>query len=110
MANDDPEKLRAFRDQQGFAFPILLDPEGTVIREWGLLNDQDSRGRLIPHPTVAILDADGIVRYFLTETNYRLRPPAADLIERLRQLPADDNGAGRVDDPAPRALPARPMR
>lgn len=87
IANEDPEPLRALRDREGFEFPILLDPEGEVIRAWGLLNDQDSRGRTIPHPTVVIFDRDGRVSWSLTETNYRLRPPASELIERLRALP-----------------------
>lgn len=58
-----------------------------MIRAWGLLNDQDGRGRLIPHPTVVIFDREGRVSWALTETNYRLRPPASELIERLRALP-----------------------
>ncbi len=87
IANDDADKLRDFRDQEALPFPILLDPEAVTISGWGLLNEMDSRGRLIPHPTVAILDGDRVVRYFFTETNYRLRPPTADLVERLQALP-----------------------
>jgi peroxiredoxin len=86
IANDDPDKLRELRDAEGLDFPILLDPEATTIQGWGLLNDMDSRGRMIPHPTVAIVDGGGIVRYFSIETNYRLRPPTADLVERLARL------------------------
>ena len=86
IANDDPDKLREFRDREGLEFPILLDPDAQVIQAWGLLNDMTESGQLIPHPTVAILDDGGVVRYFLTETNYRLRPPTADLLERLRAL------------------------
>ena len=41
---------------------------------------------MIPHPTVVILDSQRIVRYLHTETNYRLRPPTAELVERLRSL------------------------
>lgn len=90
IANGDRDKLRELRDREGLEFPILLDPDAQVIRAWGLLNDIDASGRLIPHPTVAILDEGGVVRYFLTETNYRLRPPSADLVARLRALGAGD--------------------
>lgn len=41
---------------------------------------------MIPHPTAVILDAGGIVRLAHTETNYRLRPPTADLVEVLEGL------------------------
>ncbi len=94
IANDDPDKLREFRQREALEFPVLLDPDAQIIQAWGLLNDMDARGRLIPHPTVAILDDGGVVRYFHTETNYRLRPPTADLVERLRAL-------GGADMPAP---------
>jgi peroxiredoxin len=90
IANDDPDKLRELREREGFEFPILLDPDAQIIRAWGLLNDMDTSGRVIPHPTVAILDDGGVVRYFHTETNYRLLPPTADLVERLRALEGED--------------------
>ena len=90
IANGDPDKLRELRDREGLEFLILLDPDAQVIRAWGLLNDMDARGRLIPHPTVAILDEGGVVRYFLTETNYRLRPPSADPVARPRPPGAGD--------------------
>ncbi len=64
-----------------------------MIQAWGLLNDLDSRGRRIPHPTAVIIDGEGVVRYFFTETNYKLRPPSADLVERLQALEGD-NGPG----------------
>ena len=96
IANDDADKLRAFREREGLQFPILLDPDAGIIRAWGLLNDVAAGGRLIPHPTVVILDDGGVVRYSLTETNYRLRPPTADLLERLRALAAEDRPAPEV--------------
>jgi len=86
IANDDVDKLRAFRDQEGLDFPILLDPEATSIRAYGVFNDQDSRGRLIPHPTSIVLDRDGAVRFFFIETNYRIRPASADLVKELAKL------------------------
>ncbi len=94
IANDDPDKLRELREAEGLPFPILLDAEARTIQDWGLLNETGSNGRLIPHPTVAIVE-DGRVRYFFVETNYRLRPPTSDLVERLRTL---DGAAGSSGD------------
>ena len=84
IANDDPARLVSLRESEGLEFDILLDPGAETIRAWGLLNADDGRG--VPHPTVAIIDRDGTVRYVLTETDYRLRPPSADLVELLRAL------------------------
>ena len=86
IANDDPDQLREYRDQNDFDFPILLDPDAETIHAWGLFNANDSRERLIPHPTVVILRTDGVVDYLFVETNYRLRPPTGDLVDRLRAL------------------------
>lgn len=84
IANDDPDKLREYREQEGFEFPFLLDPDAETIKAWGLLNEADSDS-LIPHPALVILDVEGSVRYLFVETNYRLRPAAADVIEQLRR-------------------------
>ena len=83
IANDDADKLWAFRDEEGFEFPLLLDPYAEAIKAWGLLNEADSES-LLPHPAVVILDVDGSVRYLFIETNYRLCPPVAEVIEQLQ--------------------------
>lgn len=63
-----------------------MDLDAATIRSWGLLNDADSKGRLIPHPTAVVLDRRGIVRYLFVETNYRLRPAAEELVRQLEEL------------------------
>jgi len=85
IANDDPDALRALRESEGLDFPILLDPDATVIREWGILNDRDDRGRLIPYPTLVIVDRDGSVRWVHSDLDYRQRPPADEVVARLRE-------------------------
>lgn len=67
-----------------------------MIRAWGILNEVDDHGRLIPHPTVVMLDRDGVVRYVHTETNYRLRPPTSELLERFREITAAGDGSAGV--------------
>ena len=89
MANDDPDKLRAFQQQQGLDFPILLDPEAVAIKAYGVFNDLDARGRLIPHPAVVIIDRSGRTRYVYVETNYKLRPPSSELVDLLEQLASE---------------------
>lgn len=64
-----------------------------MIRAWGILNDADDQGRLIPHPTVVMLDRDGIVRHVHTETDYRIRPPTSELVERFREIIGEGEGS-----------------
>jgi peroxiredoxin len=72
------------RESEGLEFQILLDPRAETIQAWGLLNEASDRA--IPHPTVVIVDRDGVVRYVRVDTDYRVRPPSSELVERLRDL------------------------
>jgi peroxiredoxin len=49
---EDPGTVRSFMDEQGFDFPVLLDRNGTVAREYGVRGIPtsyvvDARGRLV---------------------------------------------------------------
>lgn len=50
---DEPEEdVRAFRDELGLTFPLLLDPGGEI----------QSLYRVIGYPTTYFIDADGMIR------------------------------------------------
>lgn len=87
IANDDPERLRDFRDKAGIEFPILLDPGAEVVREYDIVNEGSPAEQTIPHPTSLIIDRDGIVQYVRIDTDYRVRPPTSELVSLLRDLP-----------------------
>ena len=61
--NESADRVRAFAEENGMGFPVLLDPDGTI-------ND-DLFGEVIPgYPTSLLLDRDGvIVAYFPGELN-----------------------------------------
>ncbi len=40
----------------------------------------------MPHPTVVIVDIEGVVRFFNLDEDYRRRPSASSLIEALREI------------------------
>lgn len=81
ISNDDPEKLREYRDAEGLTIPFLLDPNAMTIKAYGVYNEGSER--VIPHPTALIIDKDGIVRYVRVDENYRERPSVEELIEAL---------------------------
>jgi len=62
-------------------FLFLSDPGHRVINRYGLLNPDDPRG--IPHPTTYVIDQRGVVRWKLTEVNYKVRPSNAMILEAL---------------------------
>jgi len=84
ISSDDPDRLQAFVEAEEIPFPVLKDPDGSTFRRFGILNEDDDRG--IPHPTVVVVDASGMIRYRRTETDYEVRPPVDELLEVLRGL------------------------
>ena len=93
MASDDPEDLqrmvdRVAEENDGMVLDITLlsDPGASVINRYGLFNQDDPRGRAIPHPTTYVIDKDGVVRWKMTEVNYRIRPTNEDILAALAEL------------------------
>jgi len=67
-------------------YTFLSDPGAGVINRYGLFNQEDPRGRAIPHPTTYVIDRNGVVRWKMTEVNYRVRPENADIIAALEEI------------------------
>jgi len=76
----------AEQDGRVLDFPLLSDPDHAVIARYGLLNQHDPRSRPIPHPTVLLVDRDGIVRWKSIEINYKVRPTNEDILAALEDL------------------------
>ena len=55
--------LKAFHDQQHFTFPLLSDFNKTVIRDYGVFNEDMIGMKGIAKRAVFVLDKDGVVRY-----------------------------------------------
>ncbi len=89
---DDHEKQQMMIDriskEDGILpeFPLLSDPDHRVIDRYGLFNANESRGRPVPHPTVLVIDRDGVVRWKFVEINYRIRPTNDDILAALAEL------------------------
>jgi peroxiredoxin len=66
---------------------LLSDPDASVIDRYGLYNQDDPRGRAIPHPTTYVIDREGVVRWKMTEVNYRIRPENAAILAALNDVP-----------------------
>ena len=67
-------------------YTFLSDAGAAVINRYGLFNQDDPRGRAIPHPTTYVIDMDGVVRWKFTEVDYRVRPTNEDILAELREL------------------------
>ena len=67
-------------------FPLLSDPDHAVVARYGLLNAGDPRSLPIPHPTVFIIDREGVVRWKFIEINYKIRPTNEDILAGLAAM------------------------
>jgi len=67
-------------------YTLLSDPGAAVINRYGLYNQDDPRGRAIPHPTTYVIGMDGIIQWKITEVNYRIRPENEDILAALAEL------------------------
>lgn len=89
IAPDKMEGLASMVEKTGFTFPVLRDEELKTIDAWGIRNPS---APAVPHPTVAIVDKLGIVRWFHLDEDYRRRPPAETLLAALREIGDSDRG------------------
>jgi len=81
LSPDPPAKLRAFRDAQGLTFPLLSDPERTVLAAYGAYGEKSSYGRTLVGVirSTFVLDGDGVVE----QAQYAVK--AKGHVERLRR-------------------------
>lgn len=47
ISPDKPEKLAKFVEAEGLTFPLLSDPERSVLTEWGAFGEKKNYGRIV---------------------------------------------------------------
>ncbi|MQA11169.1 MAG: thioredoxin-dependent thiol peroxidase [Pseudonocardiaceae bacterium] len=63
ISPDKPEKLARFAEQDQLTFPLLSDPERTVLAEWGAFGEKKNYGRVVQGVirSTFVVDADGMI-------------------------------------------------
>jgi peroxiredoxin len=67
----------------GLEFPILADPDLTVIDRFGLRHAGGIPGADIARPATFVLDGEGVVRWRDLTENYRIRPHPDDVLRAI---------------------------
>jgi len=78
---DPVENNRAMVDKLLLPFPLLSDPEGRVIRDWGVWNDADGG---LAKPAIFAIRRDGSVGWSFTASDFADRPTDDELFNSLR--------------------------
>ncbi|PRX49285.1 peroxiredoxin Q/BCP [Prauserella shujinwangii] len=47
ISPDKPEKLATFAERENLTFPLLADPDKTVLSEWGAFGEKKNYGRVV---------------------------------------------------------------
>lgn len=83
ISPDTEERLGALWESEGLSFPSLRDPEGEVIRKYGIFNESQPP---LPHPATIVIDREGVVQWLEIDVDYRVRPATATVVEALGEL------------------------
>ncbi|MCX6468110.1 MAG: thioredoxin-dependent thiol peroxidase [Corynebacteriales bacterium] len=63
ISPDKPEKLSKFRDTESLTFPLLSDPDKTVLTEWGAFGEKTMYGKTVTGVirSTFLVDPDGTI-------------------------------------------------
>jgi peroxiredoxin Q/BCP len=63
VSPDKPEKLAKFVEAEQLTFPLLSDPDKTVLTEWGAFGEKKNYGRVVQGVirSTFIVDAEGTI-------------------------------------------------
>jgi peroxiredoxin len=78
---DPVENNRAMVDKLLLPFPLLSDPEGRVIKEWDVWNENDGG---IAKPSIFAIRRDGSIGWAYVGRDFADRPTDDELFQSLR--------------------------
>lgn len=84
---DSPEESRNLREQSGYTFTFLSDPNAEVIRRYDLIHaGAGEKGRDIARPAEFLVDSSGVVKWVNMTENYWVRARPEQIIEAAKKL------------------------
>jgi len=86
---DDQEHSRLVWDKTaGRRFPILMDPERRVIREYGLLHAKGYAGEDIAIRSTIVVDPQGRIQWEKASKDVFEIPKSSEVLEQVRRIQA----------------------
>ena len=84
---DSPQESEKLRQETGYSFTFLSDPNADAIRRYDLVHaGAGENGRDIARPAEFLVDSSGTVRWVNMTENYWVRARPAQIVEAARQL------------------------
>lgn len=92
VSPDKPDKLARFRDKHEITFPLLSDPDKTMLTEWGAFGEKKNYGKVVMGVirSTFVVDADGTLS--MARYNVRAKGHVAMIAKLLGvELPEPEN-------------------
>ena len=86
LSVDSVPDSQALAEREKLSFPLLSDPDRTVIKAFGL----DDPGNEIAWPAVYVLARDGTVVWRAFLDSYKERPPVSDILAAVDRAKTTD--------------------
>jgi hypothetical protein len=84
VSYDSPAILKEFAQRHGIEFPLVGDPDGKILRQFGVLNaEATGMNKGMAHPGFFYLDATGVIREKYFEVKDTDRYTANNVMGRL---------------------------
>jgi len=87
ISYDTVPVLKNFKSKYTFPYTMLSDEGSEIIKAFGVLNTDIPEGSTyygIPHPTIFVVDASGVVQGVLTEEGYKSRPDMSKIVAAIK--------------------------
>lgn len=82
ISPDKPEKLARFRDAESLSFPLLSDPNRTVLSAWGTFGEKKMYGKIVQGVIRSTFLVDGKGKIEVARYNVKAAHAAA-LIQKI---------------------------
>lgn len=84
ISPDKPEKLAKFTENEKLTFPLLADPDKTVLAEWGAFGEKKNYGRIVQGVirSTFVVDPEGAIA--VAQYNVRATGHVAKLLRDLK--------------------------
>lgn len=86
ISGDDPDRVRSFWEAENLGMTVLSDPVGSTFDSYGIRNLNHER--TVPHPTVIVVDGEGVARLVVSDDNHKVRPPSLAVVSAVERLSA----------------------
>lgn len=86
ISTDEKDALQKAQTELGIPFPMLSDPDETVIRRYGLVHAGVKDGQDISRPAEILLDGKGVIRWAVFSDNLRVAPRPEMVLEEASKL------------------------